>query len=92
MGKNDQFDILREIHENFTLVQLMESVGNVNYALSVVGYFISDFNYKKALPLTLYLLNLICSPLVGEVIFFLFESVFHAFIYINDTGKLNIAD
>ena len=42
--ENDAFDILKDISENVTLVQLMESVGNVNHAISIVGHWIFDFN------------------------------------------------
>ena len=50
--KNDAFDILNDISEYFTLVQLMESLENVNRDISIVGYWIFDSNYKKALFLT----------------------------------------
>ena len=46
-GKQGTFDILRDISETFTLVQLMDTVGNVNHAVSIVGYWIFDSNYKK---------------------------------------------
>ena len=36
--KNNYFDILNEISEDVTLVQLMNSLGNVNHAISVIGY------------------------------------------------------
>ena len=52
--ENGSFDILHDISEKFTLVQLMDSVGNKNNAVSIVGYWIFDSNYKKELPLTLY--------------------------------------
>ena len=32
------YNILKDISENVTLVQLMDSLGNVNHAISVVGY------------------------------------------------------
>ena len=32
------FDILNEISENVTLVKLMDTPGNVNHAISTVGY------------------------------------------------------
>ena len=60
------FDILNYISENVTLVQLMETLGNVNHAISIVGYWIFDSNYEKALPLTRESFDLICSPSVGE--------------------------
>ena len=50
--KNDDFDILNDISGDATLGQLMESLENVNHDISVVGYWICDSNYKKALFLT----------------------------------------
>ena len=50
--KNDDFDILNDISEDVTLVQLMDSLGNANHAISIVGHWIFDSNYKKALCLT----------------------------------------
>ena len=50
--KNDSFDILNDMSDNFTLVQLMESIGNVNHAISILGHWIFDSNYKKALYFT----------------------------------------
>ena len=46
--KNDAFDILNDISEVVTLVQLMDSLGNVNRAISIVGVWIFDSNYDKA--------------------------------------------
>ena len=46
---NDSFDTLNEISEIFTLVQLMEALGNVKHAISIVGHWIFDSNYKKSL-------------------------------------------
>ena len=36
-SENDAFDILNDICENFTLVQLMESLGNLNNGFIIVG-------------------------------------------------------
>ena len=47
--ENDAFNILNGISENVTLVQLMDSIGNVNHAISIVDYWIFDSNYRKAL-------------------------------------------
>ena len=38
------FDIMNNISEHFTLLQLMDSLGNVNNAVSVVGMWIFDPN------------------------------------------------
>ena len=45
------YDILTDISEHVTLVQLMDYLGNVNHAISVVGYWIFDSNYEKSLVL-----------------------------------------
>ena len=47
--ENDDFDIPNDISEYVTLVKLMDSLGNVNHAISIVGYSIFDSNYRKAL-------------------------------------------
>ena len=39
------YNILKDISENVTLVQLMDSLGNVNHDISVVGYWIFESNY-----------------------------------------------
>ena len=64
--KNNAFDILNDICENVTLVQLMESLGNVNHAISIVGHWIFDSNYNKRLCFTQEFLDIICSPSIGE--------------------------
>ena len=38
-SENDAFDILSDISENVTLVQLMDSLGNVNHAIIIVGHW-----------------------------------------------------
>ena len=51
--KKGNFEILHDISENFTLVQLMEIFGNVNHAVSIVSYWIFNCNYKKAFLLAI---------------------------------------
>ena len=60
------YNILKDISENVTLFQLMDSLGNVNHAISVVGYWIFDSNYNKALVLKRASLETICAQYVGE--------------------------
>ena len=43
--KNDALDILNNISKYVTLVQLMESLRNVNHVISIVGYWIFYSNY-----------------------------------------------
>ena len=47
--KKGEYDILKNISANVILVQLMDSLGNVNHAISVVGSWIFDSNYERAL-------------------------------------------
>ena len=39
------YKILEDISANVTLVQLMDSLGDVNHAISVVGSWIFELNY-----------------------------------------------
>ena len=41
------FDIMKNISESVTLIQLMDSLINVNHEVSVVGKWIFDSNYKN---------------------------------------------
>ena len=45
------YDIWTYISEHVNLVQLLDYLGNTNHAISVVGYWIFDSNYEKALVL-----------------------------------------
>ena len=90
--KQGSFEILHDISGFFTLAQLMENIGNVNNAVSIVGYLIFDSNHKFELLLVIYLLNCVLSPSVGYRLISRFETVFYAVRYINNTGKLNISD
>ena len=49
--KKVSYDILTDISEHVYLFQLMDYLGNVNHAISAVGYWIFDSNYEKALVL-----------------------------------------
>ena len=60
----------------------MDSLGNFNHAISVVGYCIFDSNYEKALVINIELLGIICAPSVGEEQVAVFETVFTALGYI----------
>ena len=43
--------ILNNISEHVTLVQMMETIGNIYHAVSISGFWIYNPNNKKALPL-----------------------------------------
>ena len=63
--KMREYKFLEDINENVTLVQLMDSLVNVNHAISVVGNWIFESNYEKALVLNRASLDMICTPSVG---------------------------
>ena len=64
--KKVSYDILTDISEHVTLVQLMDSLGNVNHDISVVGYLILDSNYKRALVINRESLDMIYALSVDE--------------------------
>ena len=66
----------------------MDSLGNVNHAICVVGYWISESNYKKSLVLNRSSLDMICDRPVGEEQASKFETVFTAVIYIRSAAQL----
>ena len=45
--KNGAFDILNDISEIFTLVQLLDTLVNVNHAIIIVGYWTIESNYEQ---------------------------------------------
>ena len=63
---NGSYDNMTDISQHVTLFQLMNILGNVNHAISVVEYWIFDSNYEKALLLNRESLDMICAPSVGE--------------------------
>ena len=76
--KKELYKVLEDISENVTLVQLMDSLVNVNHAISVVGNWIFYSNYEKELFLNRESLDMICAPYVGEEQAAKFETVFTA--------------
>ena len=76
--KKGEYKLLEDISANGTLVQFMDSLVNVNHAISVVGNWIFDSNYEKALVLNRASLDMICALSVGEEKATKFESVFTA--------------
>ena len=69
-------DILTDISENVTLIQLMDYLGNLNNVISVVGYWILDSNYKKVSVLNIESLDMICAASVVKEQASVFETVF----------------
>ena len=64
--KKGVYKFYEDISENITLVQLIDSLGNVNHAISVLGYWIFDSNYEKSLVLNKASLYRIYVPSIGE--------------------------
>ena len=80
--KKGYYDILKDISEHVTLFQFVYYLGNVNCAISVVGYWIFYSYYKKSLVLNRESLNMTCATSVGEEQVTEFETVFTAVRYI----------
>ena len=59
MENQSDFDILNDISENVTLVQLIGALVNVNNSISIVGYWMFYSNYEQALCMTRESLDLI---------------------------------
>ena len=80
------YDILIDKSEYVTLLQLIYSLGNMNHAISVFGYWIYDSNYEKALVINIESLDMSFDPSVGEEQVTEFETVFTALRYIFSTA------
>ena len=66
----------------------MDSLGNLNHAISVVGYCRFASNYEKSLVLNRASLDMICAPSVCEEQSDKFETVFTALRYIRYAAQL----
>ena len=86
--KMGDYEILENISANVTLVELMDSLGNVNHTISVVGSCIFDSNYERALFLNKASLVMICAPSSGEEQTARFDKVYYAVRYILNEAKL----
>ena len=60
------YKTLEYISKHVTLAQLMDSLGNVNHSISVIGKWLFESNYEKSLVLNRESLDMICAPSVGE--------------------------
>ena len=77
------FDILNNFIKHVTLVQIMDSVGNVNHSVSVFGKWIFDSNCQQYFPLNIYSLNLMCACSDEDDYFEKFQVVHYAVRYVN---------
>ena len=68
----------------------MDTLVNVNHYISIVGYWIFESDYEKALHLARESLDLICYPSVSEEQFVRFEAVFYAVRYMLSPVNLNM--
>ena len=82
------FNILNKISEHVTLVQLMDSIGKANHAISDVGYWIFESKYEKARVLNRESLDINFSLSVGEEQVAGFENFFYAVRYITLIAQL----
>ena len=84
----DSLNILNNISEPVTLEQLMGFLGNLDHAISTVGYWLFESNYEKSLVLYRKSLEIICAPSVVEEQVVKFETVFYAVRYIRLKSQL----
>ena len=82
------YNFFEDISANVTLVQLMDSLGNVNHAISVVGNWIFDSNYERALVRNMASLDMIGAPSIGEEQKCIFEKVYYAVRYVFNEAKM----
>ena len=82
------YKILEDLRANITLVQLIDTLWIVNHAISVVGSWIFDSDYERALVLNKASLDMICAPSVGEEQAAIFEKVYYAVRYIFNGAQL----
>ena len=64
------FDILNNISDHVTLVQLEDSSGNVNHAIIIKWCLIYNWNYKRALTLMREYVDIICYPSKYEIVMY----------------------
>ena len=66
----------------------MDSLGNNNHAISVVGSWIFDSNYEKALILNRASLDMICTSSIGEEQPACFEKVYYSIGFVPNEKPL----
>ena len=82
------FDILNNISKYVILVKLVDSLGKMNHAVSVVGKWLFDSNYENFLPLTFESMNLICACSDEDEYFAIFLELFYVVMCVNPKEKL----
>ena len=85
--KKRAFYIRNEISENISLMQLMDTLGNMNHAISILRSWVFHCYYEKSLFLEIESLNLIFSSSVGEEQVATFEAFFYAVRYMRSPGN-----
>ena len=65
----------------------MDSLGNINNSISVVGSWIFDSNYERALVLNKESLDMIFATSIGEEQAARFEKVYYAVRFISNESK-----
>ena len=87
--KNGTFDIINSMSEYVILVWMKNSRINMNYAVSVGGYWITDSNFENGLILNKAYLDLMFSCTNDKYAIAEFEEFFHTVRFINPKGKIN---
>ena len=79
---------MEDISANVTLVQLMDSIGNVYHSISVVGNWVFESNHERSLVLNKASLDMICAPSEDEEQNAIFERFFNAVRYNFNVAKM----
>ena len=77
------FDIINDMSEYVTLVQLVDNPVNLSYAVAIPGVWTFDANYKRYLTLAKQSLGLICVSSRNDVLSAEFERLYKAVRYAN---------
>ena len=68
----------------------MDTLGNVNHAINISGYWVFESNYEQELFLTRESLDILFSPSEGEEQVVNFETFVYAVGYMGSPSKLKI--
>ena len=86
--KTVEFDILNDISDHVTLVQLIDTDGNVHHSVNINRCSLYKYNDKRALTLIKKSLDIMYSTYKNEKgIYAEFKSVYYASRYVNPKAK-----
>ena len=91
-NKKLKSEVLNYISDHVTLVQFIDTVGNVNLAVPIDACWIFDYNYQMALTLIQLMLDMICFHSKDyDDMYAEFEMVYCAFRYVNPKENFKLS-